>query len=1705
MYKRQIFYLTIKGYYGKAIKYRLHLVSFNSSFNPSNGNFEITTKFVGSTYAFLNHIPLTAVLNAPYMFGIEKPEKKEVNESTGEVKVKLSKSSRGYQTLKSVYQEYRRKGLIDIPEDVNPTLRELITKAKSLDVELEKMIFDQVADMSIFAQVKAIEDVLTEYRGAVQAWKTRYLTAEYTTIPEDNGEQFFHMTKGDGTTDKYLVGDTGSSLKSIIKAHNDKLTKALKTASDKVNNSGEDRKTKNDLRINVTNPIKNVEPYFKLNTGKYVVAINKLLTDILDINKSFLEQKLKLQDAVEKKMNEFYVDKSKGIGFEPTIRNVFGIILANADTYIKLMKSTHLQAHNVGEERSKLLVGFENETPNKNAIYPWPEVKKVSEGNSKVLAYPGEQDLIGKLNSDNKILWPEVDFVENYYAVSTLKVDNLVNKEKTFNSTVFVFDSNDVDQKSIKPISTSNYVHGTIPYMDKNLVSIMYEIHEKIQYVTLYDTFSLSSLNELGDLEFDTLQEMVKEDYFIVDILKAQVNSNSSLRDLMRSFSPYERYPYYEDKLPTTSYIKDLRTTSFKLEVYKGGSTVTPDRNEEYPKLQEELLNYANEEYRTKIYPFTSDTYLGYLGKTSFTKDEIDIKGLFNINTNEGFLTTPIESIAWGNLLNLFERNVGVESGEDVHILNSPYFHKQLFEDFHNTNSDAKYKGSAYLLLNSMDFHDLTDKITLGGKEVRMSSLFTEMGSSHYIPYHLILKWGSIYHRYKTFLMDGVDIIDGAEQNINVQTFFDNGNNVSYSGITYTSNEHVGISPYYSSIYHQVLNDYTFFDPNDTTGGTFESAITNKYLYVDGFNPSGGNDRTYYNSFVDNSRWDVNDQRYTILPSHDRMVRFNYLSDFTDTSLFNYKTNWSRNSKNFKMNEYSLTGQTLPQYGEHFVNMGSNNNKVIDLIGTFSPDILESFERAFLNFSTERVETYFSYKQFEGVTYDNFQDLLKSLCSVKKETSDDLTNITTTVKKIAERQNLNHEQITQDLYGTNNLIKLTIGNPRELDPHILNAYSGTLPRLVDFGEYNPTQLTNNSKFINLFVGEDVDGYYHEFFQISNIELSEDNVYNFRSIIKIYGGYRKNGGADNRETFKVYLLDNIIVPHQTRQDHLLQKITTKLSGLKRDQDENNNQSVVGNYGDTPLKLQLYNTFKQFNDQWVAGNSLGQKLLMEEFLFLDKANKDIGNDFFIDIKKLIGLEAPENQGLELYGAISMILSRSNVDIRALPAYVNFYANNNNKTRVKPSKDIANVMFGKYLEVDLEYSSPKIILQYVGRTSKHLDLNSINKEYFYLDDGFNIEDPQSNPLLITNPNYFQSSELSKSNKVVAFEVAFGDQNQGLFKSVSLDQSQFRNTFESNLAIEKLGRSESGSGTGQIDISLYDIYETRSYSCEVEAMGNVMIQPTMYFQLKNVPLFKGAYWITEVSHRIEGNSVSTRFKGVRIPKDSLPDPKESFTASYRVLFDKILNSAVAKINSGAATSTEETITTSQGTFTIDRGGIKIEGEELVNEVGYTRVGVPYNGYSNIKSIQKVKYKGNEWLRSRVFTMGGGMSDSMSMFLPTKIKNHTVKPSNLEWSEIKNSNKYFYSCAFLVDKWGTNTADELMFSSNTQFLNPLNNKSKTITADSQLNSDNGTRYVNGPVDIGERKITVGNETDVFGLTMSKQLMKDLGLKDGDVVYFKIE
>jgi hypothetical protein len=1174
---------------------------------------------------------------------------------------------------------------------------------------------------------------------------------------------------------------------------------------------------------------------------------------------------------------------------------------------------------------------------------------------------------------------------------------------------------------------------------------------------------------------------------------------------------------------------------------------------------------------------------------------------------------------------NMFRKQLINKDGTTtVSILNTPYFHKQLYSDFNKDEQYGKYAGSAYLLLNSLPFLNLDDKITFDNKTILMSSLFREISSTHFVPYHLLLKWGSIYHRYKKELLDGVDILDGflnssnITQPINGNLFFNlnqtNATYVSASGATsvgttvtvpsttglitgmtvtvtsgtgsfvpntivtsilgstsfivsstpitplsgtavvsgfsnnlttfsitprentttgttvsviHSGNTNVGISPVYQALYNQIVKGYVTYDI--ISGNTSYNSRTNSGHILHTKNKPS-NDINYWSVIADNSKYNSTDLTYTLLPSNGNLNE-NYLGiynnsnlpeNFSDAEQNNFRTIWFQDDAISD----SFSGKTFASYSQYprsidLINndyddkfsVDTNYRKVIDLIGTFSPKILDSFESMFLDFASEKSNDEIPQQLFRNVTYDKFQYILKDLSVVKKQSGDDSIGVEQLINNLKNRQEENAKTITQSILDSDNIIRFTSSNPKEMDAYTFYGM-GKFDALIRYSvePYSTSDNTvTNQNLIKLYIGEDIDGYYFSFFPTNDVRLTEDNILRYRPLVLIYAGYVKNGGLNTNIGFSTHIRDNILKSGAVTNgaagaDERLSIYLNELLPLisKRDGITKQNESklikISQGYNTSQTKLEQYNTFKSFNDKWTSGNSIGQRLLLEEFLFLDKANRDIGDKFYLNIDKITPLLDPRNQKSNLYGAISMLIQDTGLDMRALPAYVNFYGTNvNNKSRITPSKKVAKNLFGTFLEVDYQESSPKIIIQLVGQSSKHLaDMES--KTYRFSDDSFFIGSANNNPLVVTTLEGFGTNDLSKVNKVVAFEVSFGDQNQGIFKGVSLDQATLKNTSESFVVLENLARSESGAGGYNVDVSLFDYYKQASYRCEVTCMGNVMIQPTMFFYLKNIPMFRGSYWITEVSHDIRGNSISTRFTGTRIPYTSLPDPTDSFVSSYRVLFDKLMSRALAVLKQDEkpnAKNDEVVKGENDITYATDRGGININNESITKGsntntvVGMTSFGVPFNGFNDEKLIQKIDnpsfvHEGSgTWLRTRVIKAGG---DENILDGDT-----TMNIANgLKWSEINQKDK-FYSTHFDLTAVDAVTIRGGV----TEFINPNVQNSKVYTLNPSY-TFTGTTVTQGP-------ISSGPKSTKCGMSMSAPLMAELGLYPNQVIYFRIK
>ena len=223
-----------------------------------------------------------------------------------------------------------------------------------------------------------------------------------------------------------------------------------------------------------------------------------------------------------------------------------------------------------------------------------------------------------------------------------------------------------------------------------------------------------------------------------------------------------------------------------------------------------------------------------------------------------------------------------------------------------------------------------------------------------------------------------------------------------------------------------------------------------------------------------------------------------------------------------------------------------------------------------------------------------------------------------------------------------------------------------------------------------------------------------------------------------------------------------------------------------------------------------------------------------------------------------------------------------------------------------------------------------------------------------------------------MVAFNVDFGVRNQNIFQSISLDQAQYKDTSESFAILTDMANQAKGQKAIQQSTSLFNIYKNRSYSAQIVSMGNMMIQPTMYFNLRYVPMFNGPYWITNVAHNIQPGNFTTTFEGVRVSKYSFPQV-DKLVMSVNI---DILRRQAEKNRRAALTTTNpetaETNNQSQSTTGItqntgiqsntDQGGEgRCQGQTKYPNLPYLSVEKEFVSFENTKNYLNSKTLNND------------------------------------------------------------------------------------------------------------------------------------------------
>ena len=593
--------------------------------------------------------------------------------------------------------------------------------------------------------------------------------------------------------------------------------------------------------------------------------------------------------------------------------------------------------------------------------------------------------------------------------------------------------------------------------------------------------------------------------------------------------------------------------------------------------------------------------------------------------------------------------------------------------------------------------------------------------------------------------------------------------------------------------------------------------------------------------------------------------------------------------------------ETDPSNMSPFRLLGTEDySKMDEIFSVFEKRILDSFEEEFLSFSKaisnidEGVPTKTTYDQNNGTinaAFRNFQLLFKNLMRVPANSGKALDEVY--FKNSIDEQFGSISNQIKSFMSYDVLFRY--GNPSNYNKRIFASFlSYQGPQVVTdpipFEPYVPFTLpsiyggitveTSRQRYpkewleLELQVGfstipeldyKDTGSYITDFFVDNNIRFTVENITLLSPLIKMYATQKLSNSvtpAGFRSNIQSYLTDCEGLQNLVLNDVMV-KVRAKLPNQSQ-LPETTKQTVVD--GDQS-KVTIYEAFKALNDKWIAGGDYESKTLFEDILFLDRASRNIGDVLLVDIFELKNVlnKNSLNMNMSVYTFLAGVLINNKFTIMNLPAYVNFYnvqdVDGVNVSKPEGSLDFANNLWGTFLNVDYRAASPKMVCFFTGKPSNYLALPD-NNYYRFRDDAFDLRRASENPLI---ENQQGKKDWALSNRCVGFNVDIGIRNQNIFYSFQVGQDGGKATAESIQTQLNMINNVGGTNTATQNVGLYNYYTQRTYPCTVVSLGNALIQPTMYFNLRHVPMFYGPYMIQEVTHTITPGSFQTQFTGIR------------------------------------------------------------------------------------------------------------------------------------------------------------------------------------------------------------------------------------------------
>lgn len=1460
-----LFKLTIKGYYGLPVEYCLHMHKFNSKFNSQTGNFEITANFIGFTYAMLSDMLIGYLKAIPY-------------------------TTIGKERYEAINIIRRQNGLADIMN-----LNDLMIAIAKINESIKKISANDIDAIEITnienkaTSINGITDIMTRLCSQLDIRGNATGIYPYIIKPEVFKPDVTKILAEykDEIGKKIIEFNTNSNLQLDPKLFDlpwyfpektvNMINLEIKGNSNMADTRGyEIIKHIHDADNKLEDKIKDDTKFDCWDLTDIILAIDTIKPKLEEEKKSAKES---LGEKVRLKIKE-------KLNLDPTIRSIIEIFTTAVEVFMESIYTVSTKAEEIPNElrlnqlqpkfTAKGNVDIKNILPSDKTILAWPgyrERKDVDNKEAYIEKYLGAKGVLEKPNDVNEVAF--IDDLLAAFLIAASKTD--IAKEINNEAETSWFPINPIDTR-LFGITEAPYSrigrNGLSSYKEvANLMLIrgMTFLAYNNVYLTTDEIEQMAEIDTMGMINTvtDTVIKQALGNLSVDDFVKSKGKINGTERSIIQVFNT-NQYTY-------TYFPSGANNYAHKIIPISDGFSATWKKNTKTNIWESDaqsdalfLTNYnTNKNADKKI---DGGTYI----KIFTDKD-------YNVPVNLDTSGKPASADTTPTKIVLAKIQVQLASGQQAKDAGFNAFGGGSgIQEY--VNMDWGSSDFDNLPLRFLFYQGTSKKRGLANRNVLSATTRYDLGTYSYM--------GQTY---------GGDTLEVTKTNSNKTTYFDD---------TLTASWDVEGGNIIDKVFTNLGSNWkimTNFDPAKTS-----------YPFVDAKYMQGALEIEYYYSLF-GSRFYYG-QSLSKYPLYSKALLFLSTIPWNGMpfekieilQLFNTRAGFIHVPKLWA----AYVGGILWRQSSEAPILSPSDSKVIigGGSGTIDPIIykkttLDVLPPCGVTGKPDAASWVGpnSNQNLNGLRTDVFsasdlESLPDMLLYLPNQVKDEFKKIFFNFVD-ANSVNIGNSEFSYDFKTLNKSVQLVSdGTINTFDAKLNNLYSHLTENFSTITQYytDTANITNN--FINTdkyqwMVPLSDDG---KLARQINLMFKGTAADTSSPVGMIVGMINEevviaNSGYHIWEKRDTSIRDNSpVYCSKTNFDIYFNKVVEILKAKVSttavlEEKKRKEQEMFGSSDENSIKFQLYKTCKNINDKWLGGvtnidniifqcggattgvdvglmkkyrkNDVKTRLI-DSFRFVDRAFRDIGDLFYIN-------PTPVNDYLmnspntSVFDAISQLIASNHFTFTPLPTFINY----------KDEATLAS-MFStnpNYEEAILSgICGPSFVSVYAGDTSKHLDFG--NSEY--PNDGIDFQCGGKEKAEILNiPGDFIGTSNDFENDVAVFAVNYSQQNQNIFKDITLDQSEFSETDESLKVTDDIAHKGSENNVSLGGQNIYNVYSVRSYKAEVEMMGNAMIQPMMHFQLNNIPMFHGAYMITRVKHSIKPNYMSTNFTGTRVryPKTEL------------------------------------------------------------------------------------------------------------------------------------------------------------------------------------------------------------------------------------------